>query len=229
MSGQLPLHIGLRDSATFANFLPADNAQILLQLLDAAALEGERFIYLWGSAGTGKTHLLQSLCHALSARNTASVYLPLAYDAIQPQMLDGLEDMPLIAIDDLQQVAGRRDWEEALFNLYNRVRDRGEGHLVVTGTANPQALDLLLPDLESRLLWGLVFQLQPLDDAQLAQALQLRAKGRGMELPDDVAAFILKRCPRDMHTLFELLEKLDHESLVAKRKLTIPFVKQFLE
>lgn len=229
MSVQLPLHISLRDSATFANFLPAANAQVLLQLADAAALNGERFTYLWGSAGTGKTHLLQAVCHALAAKNKPAVYLPLAHEGLQPEMLEGMESMSLIAIDDLQAVAGDRRWEEALFHLFNRVRDHGEGHLLVTGSANPQALELVLPDLESRLLWGLVFQLQPLNDEELAQALQLRAKGRGMDMPDDVAAFILKRCSRDMHTLFELLEKLDHESLVAQRKLTIPFVKQFLD
>ena len=228
MSGQLPLHISLRDSATFANFLPADNAQVLLQLIDAAALQGEQFIYLWGAEGTGKTHLLQAVCHALSASGSNGVYLPLSYEAISPEMLDGLEGMPLIAIDDVQAIAGNRDWETALFNLYNRVRDGGQGHLVVTGTSNPQALGLALPDLESRLLWGLVFQLHALDDEQLAEAMQLRAKGRGMDMPADVAAYILKRCPRDMHALFELLEKLDHESLVAKRKLTVPFIKQFV-
>lgn len=228
MPGQLPLHISLRDSATFANFLPADNAQVLLQLVEAASLKGEAFIYLWGAPGTGKTHLLQAVCHAMSRNNATGVYLPLAHEGIRPEMLDGLESMPLIAIDDLQAVAGNRDWETALFNLYNRVRDGGEGRLIVTGTANPQALGLTLPDLESRLLWGLVFQLQSLDDEQLGGALQLRAKGRGMDMPDDVAAYILKRCPRDMHALFELLEKLDHESLVAQRKLTIPFVKQFI-
>jgi len=229
MPGQIPLHISLRDSATFANFLPAGNAQLLLQLVDAAALKGEQFIFLWGSAGTGKTHLLQSVCHALSANASTGVYLPLSHEGIRPEMLEGLESMPLIAIDDLQAVAGDREWETALFNLYNRVRDRGEGHLIVTGTANPQALDLSLPDLESRLMWGLVFQLQAMDDEQLSEALQLRAKGRGMDMPADVAAYILKRCSRDMHSLFDLLDKLDHESLVAQRKLTIPFVRQFLE
>lgn len=229
MSGQLPLYISLRDSATFANFLPADNAQLLLQLIDAASLRGERFIYVWGGAGSGKTHLLQAVCHALSASPHAGVYLPLAHEGMRPEMLEGLESMSLIAIDDCQAIAGNRDWETALFTLYNRVRDRGEGHMIVTGTANPQALGLVLPDFESRLLWGLVFQLQVLTDEQLAEALQMRAKGRGMQMPADVAGYILKRCPRDMHTLFDVLDKLDHESLVAKRKLTIPFVRQFIE
>jgi DnaA family protein len=229
MSGQLPLYISLRDSATFANFLPADNAQLLLQLVDATSLKGERFIYLWGGPGSGKSHLLQAVCHALSASSHTGVYLPLAHTGMRPEMLEGLENMPLIAIDDCQAIAGNRDWETALFNLYNRVRDRGEGHMIVTGSVNPQALGLVLPDFESRLLWGLVFQIQGLNDDQLAQALQMRAKGRGMDMPDDVAGYILRRCPRDMHTLFDLLDKLDHESLVAKRKLTIPFVKKFVE
>ncbi|MGD8514418.1 MAG: DnaA regulatory inactivator Hda [Granulosicoccaceae bacterium] len=229
MSLQLPLHIGLRDSATFANFLPDGNDQAIASLNDALAGRGERFIFLWGKRGTGKTHLLQAACHTLAAQGRQAAYLPLSMPGLQPAMLEGLENMAFIAIDDIHAVAGQRDWETALFNLYNRVREESQACLVVTANAHPQSLAFVLPDLASRLVWGLVYGLQSLDDAALAKAMQLRASGRGMELPDEVVAFILKRCPRDMPSLFGLLEKLDRESLAAQRKLTIPFVKQFID
>ena len=229
MSVQLPLNIGLRDSATFANFLPDGNDQIVASLHDAIARRGERFLFLWGKPGTGKTHLLQAACHTLAAQGGQAVYLPLSMPGLQPAMLEGLEHMDFIAIDDIHAVAGQRDWEIALFNLYNRVREGSQACLVVTANAHPQSIDFVLPDLASRLVWGLVYSLQSLDDGALARAMQLRAAGRGMQLSDDVVAFILKRCPRDMSSLFELLEKLDHESLASQRKLTIPFVKQFVD
>lgn len=229
MSIQLPLHIGLRDSATFANFYPADNAQILAQCRQCAQLEGEHFIFIHGATGSGKSHLLQAACHAASESGQPVVYLPLRQRAqFSVEMLEGLEHMALLCIDDLDAIAGEREWEEAIFHLYNRVRDAGT-RLIVAANNHPMAIAIQLPDLQSRLVWGLVFILKSLDDEQLTAALQLRARGRGLDLPAEVVAYLLKRCARDMNSLFDLLEKLDRESLAAQRKLTIPFVRQFVD
>ncbi|HKJ77017.1 MAG TPA: DnaA/Hda family protein, partial [Gammaproteobacteria bacterium] len=85
-----------------------------------------------------------------------------------------------------------------------------------------------LPDLVSRLGWGLIFHVRPLSDEQMIDALQLRARQRGLDLPADVARYLLRHYRRDMTSLASLLERLDHASLVAQRRLTIPFVKQWL-
>lgn len=228
MSIQLPLHIGLRDSATFANFYPADNAQPLTQCRQCAQLEGERFIFIHGASGSGKSHLLQAACHAASESGQPAAYLPLHQrEQFNVAMLEGLEHMGLLCIDDLDAIAGDREWEEAIFHLYNRVREVG-ARLIVAANNHPMAIAIRLADLQSRLVWGLVFMLKSLDDEQLTAALQLRARGRGLDLPAEVVAYLLKRCARDMNSLFDLLEKLDRESLAAQRKLTIPFVRQFL-
>jgi DnaA family protein len=224
MNSQLPLHIGLRDSATFANYFPGPNAQ-LLHCLEQGR---EPFVYLWGAGGSGKSHLLQAACHAASETGAGTAYLPLA-DLVRmsPDLLEGLEQMGVIAIEDIETVAGNREWEVALFNLYNRVREQG-GRLYVAGSGPPASLGLTLPDLVSRLSWGPVFQLEPLSDEEKLRALQLRAKGRGMVLPDEVAEYLMKHTERDLHNLFELLERLDRESLAAQRKLTIPFVRDLI-
>ncbi len=223
--GQLPLRIGLRDSATFDNFYLQGDAT-LLHLLQGAF---EPFIFLWGGRGTGKSHLLQAACHAEAARGGAAAYLPLPQllDA-GPAVFEGLEAMALVCIDDLQSVVGERAWEEALFHLYNRVRDAG-GRLLAAADAGPLALPVALPDLRSRLTWGPVFQLQSLDDAGKLAALQLRAAARGMVLGNDVGNYLLRRIPRDMQALFDLLERLDVASLTAQRRLTIPFVRNLLD
>ncbi len=218
---QLPLRIGLRDSATFANFFPGSNAaaEYTLQQQD------ESFIYLWGGNGSGKSHLLQAACHAVSEHGGSAAYLPMReLSAMPPQLLEGMEQMALVCIDDLESVAGNTAWEQALFHLYNRVRDGGR-RLVVAGQASPSALGLSLPDLISRLSWGPVYQLQALEDTEKADALRLRASQRGMEMPVEVANYLLNHAPRDMHALFALLDELDEVSLAAQRKLTIPFVR----
>lgn len=228
MAIQLPLHIGLSDAATFTNFYRADNAQAVAQCEQCAMRSGEQFIYLHGVSGTGKSHLLQAICHAASSQSLQAAYLPMHQCmSMSSAIFEGLEHMDIVCIDDLDAIAGNGQWETALFHLFNRIRDAGS-YLVIAANANVQELGLTLPDLQSRLSWGLAFRLHSLDDEQLAAALQMRAAVRGIELADEVAAYILKRSPRDMNALFELLEKLDHESLVAKRRLTIPFVKDFL-
>jgi len=139
-------------------------------------------------------------------------------------MLEGLEQQAVVTVDDVHAIAGQAAWEEALFHLFNRLREAGN-RLVVSARGAPAALNLQLPDLVSRLGWGPVFQLQPLDDDGKRAALQLRARQRGMELPDEVAWYLLRRSPRDMDSLFELLQRLDVASLAAQRRLTIPFVR----
>ncbi|MFT6430691.1 MAG: DnaA family protein [Halopseudomonas sp.] len=118
-------------------------------------------------------------------------------------------------------------WEEALFHVYNRLREQG-GRLLMAASASPRNMGFSLPDLISRLGWGLVFQLQPLDDQNKQEALKLRAERRGLQLPDEVARFMLSRGARGMGELFAVLEKLDHASLQAQHRLTIPFVKRIM-
>lgn len=107
--------------------------------------------------------------------------------------------------------------------------ESGKTRLLITGDRPPRQLNLGLPDLASRLDWGQIYKLQPLSDEDKLQALQLRARLRGFELPEDVGRFLLKRLDREMRTLFMTLDQLDRASITAQRKLTIPFVKEILK
>jgi DnaA family protein len=229
MAKQLLLDIGLLDSISFANFYSAGNQQVVSCLKNLAGDNGEYFVYLWGSRGCGKTHLLQAACHLVANHGGTPVYVPLQQkEEFSPEVLQGLEDLSLVAIDDVQAVAAHGKWEEALFYLYNRVRERGS-RLVVAGNTSPAGLGLTLPDLSSRLAWGLVFQIQTLNDNDKTTALKMRAEHRGFDLPDEVAQYLLRRCSRDMQSLFDLLDQLDIASLAEHRRLTIPFVRNIIQ
>ncbi|TBV00100.1 DnaA regulatory inactivator Hda [Stutzerimonas kirkiae] len=228
---QLPLGVRLRDDATFANFYPGANAAALgyvERLCSPAAGWSDELIYLWGGSGVGRSHLLQAACLRIEERGEQGVYLPLAEVAgFAPELLDGLEQYELVCLDDLDAVVADAAWEEALFHLFNRLRDGGR-RLLLSASVSPRELPVVLPDLKSRLSLALVFQLRQLSDEDKLRALQLRASRRGLDLPEDVGRFILTRGDRNMSALFELLDRLDQASLQAQRRLTIPFLKETL-
>jgi DnaA family protein len=226
---QLTLGLSLKDDATFDNFYPGENAEIVAGLKKTAVGLGERIIYLCGARGQGRSHLLQAACHEAHQLNLRSVYLPLAnLQTFSPDLFVGLESLALVCIDDLQSVAGSREWEEGLFHFYNNLRDAG-GSLIMSANALPKTLPFVLPDLMSRMSWGIVYQLHSLSDEEKLAALMMRAHRRGMSLSDEVGRFMLTHCPRHMGTLFAALDALDNASLAAQRRLTIPFVKEVLE
>lgn len=227
MAIQLPLGIGLRDDASFDNFLTTGNEQVVATLREQDTQNP--IIYVWGSTSSGKTHLLQAWCRAQLAQGCSVAYLPLAqYAELLPEMCEGLEQLDAVCIDDVDAIAGMTRWEEALFHLYNRMRDAGK-RLLFAAKAKPNHTGLHLADLVSRLNAALMLGVAPLDDEAKRQVLQLRSLARGMEMSDEAAQFILRHYPRDLSNLLAMLDTLDHASLAAQRRLTIPFIKQVMQ
>ena len=220
---QLPLRMQLRDSARFESFVAGANAEARAVLADPRAA---RVAWLWGRPGTGKTHLLQATCAAAGARAETAAWFDLA-TAPSPAVLEGCDVLDLVCLDGLEHVAADPDWNAAMFRLHTLLQDGG-GRLVVASTAAPATLAFTLPDLRSRLLAASVHQLEELDEAGLCEALRLRAAARGLELSEDAALYLVHRLPRETHALFAVLEQLDQASLVAQRKLTIPFLREQL-
>jgi len=228
VSRQLPLGLQLRASAGFDNFVIGPNREAVGAVQALAGGRGEPYLYLWGGAGLGKTHLLQACCREVSSRGQPVAYVPLEQrGTLTPAMLEDLDRMALVCLDDLERVAGQPQWEGAIFTLYNRLREHGI-RLLVTGERPLARLPLGLADLRSRLGWGPSYQIQALDDDQLLEALIRLARERGLELTQEVGRYLLRRCPREMGFMQQLLERLDRESLAAQRRLTIPFVRELL-
>ena len=222
---QLALPLQLADHAVFASYLASGNEALVATLTCIAADDEGHGCWLWGGSATGKTHLLQAVCEAAGDR---AAYMPLsAIAGYGPGVLDGLSSRELICIDDIDCVAGQPEWEIALFDLCNQIIDAGS-QLVVSAVSSPRESLIELADLRSRLARLPVFQLRALGEEDRVSALKLRSRHRGLELPDDAARYLLRHCRRDMASLYDLLDTLDKEALRAKRRLTVPFVREVL-
>ena len=230
---QLTLGIQPNDEAYLKDFSWSGNEllqqQIMLLFQTSEQGLNHPFLYLWGTSGSGKTFLLQAICQEISKQGHTVAYLPLKLlREWDPAILDGMAEYDWLAIDDIEQIAGHQAWEEALFHLYNRMQ-AGQHRILFTSQLSLKILPLKLADLKSRLTCSLIFQVHELKDEDKVTTLQTRAKKCGLDLPTNVGHYILNHYARNMHDLFTLLDHLDHASLVAQRKLTIPFIKDVLE
>jgi len=233
---QIPLNVKLRDGFRFESFYCGaasenlETVSILQNFLasDTLSQRSPQNI-LWGDAQSGKTHLLQACCAELSDFHHTISYIPLkTHQEFGSGVLSGLSQSSFIVIDDVDIVIGDKDWEDALFNLINLVRESNQ-KLLMSTTQNPRLLNCVLPDLASRLIWGGSYQLQALSDEGMFKALQLRAKQRGFVLTDQVVSYISRRYPRDINKLLTILDKLDEGSLSQKQgEITIPLFKKVL-
>jgi DnaA family protein len=224
---QLPLALRLRERRDFSTFIARGNEPLVGQL-QMLAQGGEHQLFLRGEAGSGRTHLLEATVQRVLDHGGGACLLP-AQEllGLSPAVLEGLEGQSLVALDDMDALAGREDWEEALFHLYNRCRATGCAWLVAASDA-PRHLGLMLPDLATRLAAGGVYRVHPLDEPGLLSLLQQRARERGLVLESEVAEYIIRRHDRSPVRLCETLDQLDREALARKRRLTVPLVREVL-
>ncbi len=230
MQRQLTLDLGTPPPSTFDNFHTGANAELVARLrgLDAALAAGahaadpqaDRTFYIWGEPGNGRSHLLHALaCETPPGRvrylGPKSGLAAFTFDA----------RVPIYAVDDCDSLSGAQ--QIALFNLFNEVRSHPGTALVATGNAAPMGL-AVREDLRTRLGWGLVFHLAPLSDAGKAAVLKHAARERGINLADDVPAYLLTHFRRDMPSLMKLLNQLDRFSLEQKRAVTLPLLRTML-
>jgi DnaA family protein len=224
---QLPLGVRLPDRAVFASFLPGRNVQAVEHLRSLAEARAAGTAWLCGPRGSGKSHLLQAVSAQAGAR-MQTAYIPLSELArLGVGVLEGLRQLECLCFDDLEEVVGRLEWERALFGILQGVEEGG-GRLVAAAQSPPALLQWALRDLGSRFSASAVFQLRVLDEVEQQAALQLRARLRGFELPEETSRWLQRRFPRDMGRLYELLDTLDEAALVAQRRLTIPFIREVL-
>lgn len=227
MIPQLPLALRWPRRQRFEHFHAGANAAALAAVQALALEPGAPWVYLHGANGSGRSHLLMAACQAASAVGRRVQYLPLEALGDHAAALRGVAGSELLALDDLGAIAGNREAEHALFDLYNRARAEGSA-LLVAADATPTSLGIELPDLRSRLGACTQFALKPLDDTERRAVLKAQAASRGIELDDSVLDWLFARYARDLGALLDLLDKLDVASLAAQRRITVPFLRSFL-
>lgn len=225
--GQLPLALRLDRHARFESFVAEGNHAAVAHLRSVA--EGSRRDVLWihGGPGSGKGHLLQAACALADESGRRAMYLDLG-DVTEPSALAGLDGLDLLAIDRVDRAAGDPAFEDALFAIVNSAYSGAVALVLAAGSA-PAAAGFSLPDLASRAAGAVVYRLKPLDDEARLRALIRHAQVRGLELDAATAAYLFRRVRREMKALVEWLDRLDRESLIAQRRITVPFVRALLE
>lgn len=226
---QLPLGVRLRERATFDTFVVSSpNLEAVGCAREAAQRGG--VVWLWGTEGCGRSHLLQAVCAAAPAAMRAG-YLPFAELAgagmAAVAALEGVGALDLLCLDDIDLALGDRDFEVALFGVYRSLEER-RGGIVVAAATPPTARHWALADIGSRFGAAQVFQLRALDEEGQAEALRRRGTARGLELPEETVRWLLRRFPRDMTQLGQLLDRIDEASLREQRRVTVPFVRTIL-
>jgi DnaA-homolog protein len=228
MMQQLLLAMRLRERAVFDSFVPGPNLESYARLRAIAAGTDAGVSWLYGPAGAGKSHLLQAVCAEAQRTGSTSAYLPRArLREHGPEVLEGWQDVRVIALDDLGSVAAQAAWEQQVFGLYREAQERGAA-LIAAATAPPALMRFSLPDLASRFAAAALLPLRPLDETEQRSALRLRARARGLDLPESTALYLQRRFRRDLSTLYDLLDTLDEAALRTQRRLTVPFIRSVL-
>jgi DnaA-homolog protein len=215
---QIPLALGPQAQPRLANFVAGPNAAALAHL-EQFSWPGPP-LYLWGAAGSGKTHLLQGLAHRVQDAGGSTAW----FDAQDPLPWDLEPGCTLVLIDRCEALDAAH--QQAAFALFeNALAERAQ--FAAAGRLPPVDLPLR-DDLRTRLGWGHIFALQPLDEAQTRSALRAEAQRRGIALGDEVMAYLMVRFPRDLSSLMRLLDQMDEYALSQARAVTVPLVRRML-
>jgi DnaA family protein len=203
---QLTLDFGPPPPPALDNFVAGRNGECLAALrallaqLRGGVSPSTRFIYVWGPAGSGKSHLAAAL--------------------------EAHEIDRLVVVDDCHRLSAAA--QEQLFHRFNAMTQSPSLALVAFGDEPPQRLSLT-PELASRLAWGIVFALQPLADDELHAAIEHAARERGLAIGADVVSYLLRHTRREMGGLKTLLDGLDRLALEQKRPITLPLLRTLLK
>ena len=193
------------------------------------SLNNNRFRYLKGDSGSGKSLLLNAVCNQAREMGQVAIYLSIRHlidrGGVPPADFQGVE---VLCLDDLDALAGNADWEEAVFHYLNQMR-ACSGYVIMAGLQGPGRLDITLPDLRSRLAWGEVHGLKVLADYDKKTVLQQHARAQGVDVPEEVLNYLLKYGRRDMKSLLISLNALQQKAFAAKRAPTVPLMREVLK
>ena len=206
-------------------FTSRENSHLLSLLKDRDFLDD---LFIYGTKESGKTFLLQAMCNSYSSVSKLSLYIPLKkvmnYGV---EIFESLENIDLICIDGIEEVISKIEWEKAIFNLINKALI-SETRLILTSSKDLKSLNFSLPDLESRIRKIQSYELYPINDEDIFDALKYISKLTSINLGDKEARYLVTYSQRNISNLVHILESLDQLSMEMKRKITIPLIKEVI-
>jgi len=226
--GQLAFPLSGSDKASFENYWLGHNSEVVTAIEASVRVGEPKVVYYYGPSGVGKSHLLFAAMRLAKAEIINTSYLSLNDDYVTADMLAVVDVKHVVCVDDIETWAGNTDKERALFTLFEQIKHAG-GQLIVSASQPPELSGFEINDLVSRLSSGLIYPLHELTDEQRFEALKMRAKARGLSISDDAVRYLQSRSSRDTGELFEVLDRIDHASLVEQRRVTIPFLQNLLK
>tara|TARA_B100001287_G_C22685722_1_gene533466 strand:+ start:3074 stop:3760 length:687 start_codon:yes stop_codon:yes gene_type:complete len=212
-------------SSMLGFYTSRENDHLVSLLKDSNFLDD---LFIYGTKQSGKTFLLQAMCNSYSSMCKSSLYVPLKkvmnYGV---EIFESLENIDLICIDGIEQVISKTEWEKEIFNLINKSLI-SKSRLIFTSSKDLKSLSFSLPDLESRIKKIQSYELYPIDDKDIIDALKYISQFKSINLGDKEAKYLVTYSQRDISNLIQILESLDQLSMEMKRKITIPLIKEII-
>ena len=224
---QLALQIQINERASLNNFFVSKNNSKTIQILKNTLLDSNNGVQMFidDLGSNGKSYLLQAICNDFSNSSNSSIYIPMQ-EAINldPSILEGVSELNLICIDDVDLINKRREWELALFNLINECYEK-DCFLLLSGSVNKLEA---IPDLVTRIKKMETLRLEAINDDELLEATQAISKNLNIEISDKNMNYLINNSKRDIKTIFRTLSQLEKESLERKKSIGLNLIKEVI-
>lgn len=182
----------------------------------------EKLLYLHGTSGSGKTHLLKSIA-------TDNIpYLSFRELPGPDDLVSAFKGAAGLVVDDLHEIPDDKALKGALWQLFNEFHTSGR-IIAMAGLYPPRELITLDEHLISRLLWGLVARLDTSDDNSRRMIIKKVADDRQIRITDEVLDYILATTSREVGDLIGFFNQLYRLSMTEKRRITLPLAREVRE
>ena len=240
-SSKMSFPSGLDPSCTFSDFVTAHSNKLACSsALDVANNPSYKYnpLYIFSKWSFGKTHLLHAIGNEAMKKNPDNkvVYLSAEniisqFEKTSPDRINGFwgeEKTPrFLLLDDIQTVTSHYKSQKELLSLCTQFLD-SKRQLVVAASTPPNQIKNLLPQLRSRLEWGLIAEIEAPDQKTKMNVISQMAKQRGIRFQED-ATFFLASSTNDLKNLVHKIEKIKSHTSLYGNKMDISIVQSILE
>ena len=236
-------HSGINHKHTFNSFVEGKSNQLAVAAAKQVAENpGKAYnpLFLYGSTGLGKTHLLHAVGNQIMAEkaNAKVVYMHserFVQDMVKALQNNAIEEfknyyrsVDALLIDDIQFFANKERSQEEFFHTFNSLLE-GNQQIILTSDRYPKEINGVEDRLKSRFGWGLTIAIEPPELETRVAILMKKAEENQIKLPEEVAFFIAKRLRSNVRELEGALNRVIANANFTGKAITIDFVKDALK